>query len=128
MPPGCVKTIREQDITAPTHAVLFGVTTSNLNKAVNRNIERFPKDFMLQLSAEEFRNLKFHFGTSSWGVTRKPPRAFTECQTVYRGVRLLLISFSISTAMNTTDDNASVKSSSFSVKGSVLNMGFNLGT
>ena len=59
-------------------AVLYGVTTSNLNKAVNRNIERFPKDFMIQLSAEEFRNLKFHFGTTSWGGTRKPPRAFTE--------------------------------------------------
>ena len=38
----------------------------------------FPRDFMIQLSAEEFRNLKFHFGTSSWGGTRKPPRAFTE--------------------------------------------------
>lgn len=33
---------------------------------------------MIQLSAEEFGNLKFHFGTSSWGGTRKPPRAFTE--------------------------------------------------
>jgi len=33
---------------------------------------------MVQLSIEEFNNLKFHFGTSSWGGTRKPPRAFTE--------------------------------------------------
>ena len=67
------KVILDKDL-----AVLYGVTTSNLNKAVNRNIERFPKDFMIQLSAEEFRNLKFHFGTSSWGGTRKTPRAFTE--------------------------------------------------
>ncbi|NLW50320.1 MAG: ORF6N domain-containing protein [Candidatus Brocadiaceae bacterium] len=59
-------------------AALYGVTTGNLNKAVSRNIERFPEDFMLQLTAEEFRDLKFHFGTSSWGGTRKPPRAFTE--------------------------------------------------
>ena len=59
-------------------AALYGVTTSNLNKAVNRNIDRFPLDFMLQLSAEEYRNLKFQSGTSSWGGTRKPPRAFTE--------------------------------------------------
>jgi hypothetical protein len=59
-------------------AALYGVTTGNLNKAVSRNIERFPADFMLQLTAEEFRDLKFHFGTSSWGGTRKPPRAFTE--------------------------------------------------
>lgn len=59
-------------------AVLYGVSTGNLNKAVNRNKERFPEDFMVELSLEEFNNLKFHFGTSSWGGTRKPPRAFTE--------------------------------------------------
>jgi phage regulator Rha-like protein len=59
-------------------AQLYGVTTSNLNKAVRRNIERFPEDFMFQLSKEEFEDLKFHFGTSSWGGTRKLPYAFTE--------------------------------------------------
>jgi hypothetical protein len=59
-------------------ADLYGVSTGNLNKAVTRNKERFPADFMVQLSAEEFSDLKFHFGTSSWGGTRKPPRAFTE--------------------------------------------------
>jgi len=59
-------------------AVLYGVSTSNLNKAVSRNIERFPSDFMFQLTREEFDNLKFHFGTSSWGGTRKMPRAFSE--------------------------------------------------
>ena len=59
-------------------AELYSVTTSNLNKAVNRNIDRFPDDFMFRLSEEEFKNLKFHFGTSSWGGTRKLPRAFTE--------------------------------------------------
>jgi hypothetical protein len=59
-------------------AKLYSVTTSNLNKAVSRNIDRFPDDFMFQLSKEEFKNLKSHFGTSSWGGTRKLPRAFTE--------------------------------------------------
>jgi hypothetical protein len=59
-------------------AQLHGVTTGNLNKAVSRNAERFPPDFMVQLSGDEFRDLKFHSGTSSWGGTRKPPRAFTE--------------------------------------------------
>jgi len=59
-------------------AKLYSVTTSNLNKAVSRNIDRFPDDFMFRLSKEEFKNLKFHFGTSSWGGTRKLPRAFTE--------------------------------------------------
>lgn len=49
-----------------------------MNKAVTRNIERFPKDFMFQLNKKEFENLKFHFGTSSWGGPRKLPRAFTE--------------------------------------------------
>ncbi len=62
-----------------THlAELYGVTTSNLNKAVSRNLDRFPDDFMFQLTRDEFNDLKFHFGTSSWGGTRKLPRAFTE--------------------------------------------------
>ena len=58
-------------------AQMYEVTTSNLNKAVKRNIERFPEDFMFQLNNEEF-NLIFQNGTSSWGGTRKLPYAFTE--------------------------------------------------
>ncbi|KKQ45145.1 MAG: hypothetical protein US63_C0021G0004 [Candidatus Moranbacteria bacterium GW2011_GWC2_37_8] len=45
-------------------ALLHGVQTRDLNKAVKRNIERFPNDFMFQLSREEFGTLMFHFGTS----------------------------------------------------------------
>jgi hypothetical protein len=59
-------------------AELYGVQTFNLNKAVKRNADRFPSDFMFQLTAEEFANLKFHFGISRWGGTRKLPYAFTE--------------------------------------------------
>ncbi len=59
-------------------AQLYGVLTKNLNKAVTRNLGRFPHDFMFQITEKEFENLKFHFGTSSWGGTRKLPRAFTE--------------------------------------------------
>ena len=59
-------------------AELYGVTTGNLNKAVNRNIARFPEDFMFLLTKEELDNLIFQFGTSSWGGRRKPPYAFTE--------------------------------------------------
>lgn len=59
-------------------AELYGVETRDLNKAVKRNIDRFPGDFMFQLTNEEFGNLKFHFGTSSWGGTRKLSYAFTE--------------------------------------------------
>lgn len=71
--------VREENVLLDKDlASLYGVTTGNLNKAVTRNIDRFPDDFMFRLSKEEFDNLKFHFGTSSWGGTRKPPRAFTE--------------------------------------------------
>ncbi len=59
-------------------AELYGVMTGNLNKAVKRNIERFPKEFMFQLTKEEFENLIFHFGISSWGGVRKLPYVFTE--------------------------------------------------
>jgi len=59
-------------------AELYGVTTGDLNKAVSRNIARFPDDFMFQLTKEEFDNLFFQTGTSSWGGRRKPPSAFTE--------------------------------------------------
>ncbi|MBM3435265.1 MAG: ORF6N domain-containing protein [Bacteroidetes bacterium] len=59
-------------------SILYGVTTGNLNKAIKRNLRRFPPDFMFQLTNEEFKNLIFQNGTSSWGGTRKLPYAFTE--------------------------------------------------
>ena len=59
-------------------ADLYNVTTGVLNQAVKRNIARFPDDFMLQVTKEEFDNLISQFGTSSWGGRRKLPYAFTE--------------------------------------------------
>ena len=59
-------------------AEMYGVTTGNLNKAVNRNINRFPEDFMFLLTRKELRSLIFQFGISKRGGTRKLPRAFTE--------------------------------------------------
>ncbi len=59
-------------------ADLYGVGTRELNRAVTRNLNRFPADFMFSLNRLEVTNLMFHFGTSSWGGTRKLPRAFTE--------------------------------------------------
>jgi len=61
-------------------ATLYGVETRNLNKAVKRNIDRFPADFMFQLTAADLANLKFQIGTSSstHGGRRKPVSAFTE--------------------------------------------------
>ena len=49
-------------------AKLYGVSTGNLNKAVKRNIERFPERYMFQLTTDE--NLKFQNGISSWGGSR----------------------------------------------------------
>lgn len=59
-------------------AELYNVTTGNLNKAVNRNMKRFPIDFMFQLAENEFKNLMFQNGISNWGGTRKLPYVFTE--------------------------------------------------
>ena len=60
-------------------AELYGVTTSRLNEQVKRNIERFPGDFMFQLSFDEFNSLISQFATSKGqGGRRKLPYAFTE--------------------------------------------------
>jgi len=59
-------------------AKLYQVETRDLNKAVFRNIKRFPLDFMFELTKEEFENLMFQNGTSSWGGRRKLPKVFTE--------------------------------------------------
>jgi len=59
-------------------AELYGVKTKSLNLAIKRNIERFPCDFMFQLTKEEFDNLRFQFETSRWGGIRYLPYVFTE--------------------------------------------------
>lgn len=61
-------------------AQLYGVTTKRLNEQVRRNSERFPADFMIQLSKEEYENLRSQFATSSLkhGGRRTLPYAFTE--------------------------------------------------
>ncbi|MCH7764926.1 MAG: ORF6N domain-containing protein [Candidatus Marinimicrobia bacterium] len=56
-------------------AELYGVETKILKRAVRRNIERFPEDFMFDLTLSELKNLKYHFGTLSWGGVRYPPMA-----------------------------------------------------
>ena len=59
-------------------AELYGVETKRLKEQVRRNIERFPEDFMFELSKKEYENLRSQFATSSWGGTRYAPMAFTE--------------------------------------------------
>ncbi len=69
------KVMLDQDL-----AKLYGVATSRLNEQVKRNIDRFPYDFMFQLSKEEYENLISQFATSRsiHGGRRKMPYAFTE--------------------------------------------------
>jgi len=60
-------------------AALYGVETGNLNKAVQRNLDRFPADFMFQLTAEEAEALRFQFGSLKRGQHFKYlPRVFTQ--------------------------------------------------
>jgi ORF6N domain len=70
------KVILDEDL-----AELYGVETGNLNKAVKRNIERFPNDFAFQLTREETARLRFQIGISKnqgRGGRRYLPRVFTE--------------------------------------------------
>ncbi len=59
-------------------AMLYGVETKQLKRAVRRNISRFPEDFMFELTSKEEKNLKSQFGTSSWGGSRYKSMVFTE--------------------------------------------------
>lgn len=68
------KVILDEDL-----AELYGVETKKLIQAVKRNIDRFPADFMFQLTNQEFKDLRSQFVTSSqWGGRRTPPYAFSE--------------------------------------------------
>jgi hypothetical protein len=67
------KIMLDQDL-----AAMYNVETKQLKRQVKRNIERFPKDFMFELTPKEFENLRSQIGTSSWGGTRYMPMAFTE--------------------------------------------------
>ena len=78
-----ILTLREQRVMLDADlAELYGVATKVLVQAVKRNLVRFPEDFMFQLSAEEFANLRSQTVTSSssagHGGRRTPPYAFTE--------------------------------------------------
>ena len=59
-------------------ADLYQVSTKRINEAVKRNSNRFPKDFMYQLTQQEWQNLKSYNATTSWGGRRTSPYCFTE--------------------------------------------------
>ena len=91
-------------------AALYGVDTKTLNRAVKRNRERFPADFMFQLTPEETDDLRCQIGTSSlepaagpsarWGGRRYPPYVFTEqgvamLSSVLRSRRAVLVNVEV---------------------------------
>ena len=65
-------------------ARLYGVETKALNHVVKLNVDRFPKDFIFQISSHEWRNLKYQIGTSNYrhGGHRRRPYPFTEHGTI----------------------------------------------
>ncbi len=94
--------LRRQKVMISTDlAELYGVEPRVLVQAVKRNIERFPADFMFQLTREESRNLKSQIVTSSWGGARRAsPYAFTQegvamLSTVLRSRRAVQVSIAI---------------------------------
>ncbi|MBK6634463.1 MAG: ORF6N domain-containing protein [Chitinophagaceae bacterium] len=84
------KVMLDSDLSA-----LYQVETRRLNEQVTRNKERFPEDFMFQLTVDEYENLISQFATSSWGGRRKLPYAFTE-----QGVAMLSSVLNSPTAIN----------------------------
>ena len=68
-----VKVMLDRDL-----AELYEAETKVLKRNVRRNIDRFPQDFMFELTPDEFQNLRSQIDTSSWGSTRYMPMAFTE--------------------------------------------------
>jgi phage regulator Rha-like protein len=59
-------------------ALLYNVETKVLKQQVKRNTDRFPDDFMFELTPDEFKILRSQFVTSTWGGTRYLPMVFTE--------------------------------------------------
>ena len=68
-----IKVMLDRDL-----AELYDLETKRLKEQVRRNIERFPEDFMFELTKEELKNLRSQFATSSWGGARYSPMAFSE--------------------------------------------------
>lgn len=86
-------------------AELYDVDTKQLKRAVKRNLERFPGDFMFELTAEEFQNLRCQFGTSSWGGARYFPMAFTDLgvsqlSTVLKSKKAIMVNLQIMRVFN----------------------------
>lgn len=98
--------IRDQKVMLDNDlAELYGVETKYLKRQVRRNIERFPEDFMFELTKEELENLRCQIGTSSWGGTRYLPMAFTELgvpqlSTVLKSEYAIMVNLQIMRVLN----------------------------
>jgi hypothetical protein len=72
-------TLRDQQVILDSDvAELYGVETKRVNEAVSNNPDKFPAGYILDLTSEEWKNLKSKNSTSSWGGKRKLPKTFTE--------------------------------------------------
>lgn len=81
-----IREIRGQKVVLDADlAQFYGTETSLLKRQVRRNIDRFPEDFMFELTEKEVENLRCQSGISSWGGNRYLPMVFTE-----QGVTMLL--------------------------------------
>jgi hypothetical protein len=107
------KVMLDSDLSA-----LYEVETKQLKRAVRRNIDRFPEDFMFELTKDELEILRCQFGTSSWGGKRYQPFAFTEqgvamLSGVLNSARAVAINIQIMRAFvrirNLVSDNAELK-------------------
>ena len=95
----CILTLRGKQVMLDRDlAKLYQVETKRLNEQVKRNSERFPKDFMFQLTDNELKNWKSHFATSNKEIMglRKSPYAFTE-----EGIYMLATVLNSSVAIET---------------------------
>ena len=104
-------------------AALYGVETRRLNEQVRRNRERFPEDFIFELTAEEFAHLKSQSATSSWGGRRKLPLAFTEhgaAQRLSANSRISRAYSAVSAASENTPSTPSRKWRRYSLTGSPI--------
>jgi len=59
-------------------AEIYGVETKRINEAVKNNIDKFPKDYLFELSKKEFEDLRSNISTAKFAKTRVAPKAFTE--------------------------------------------------
>jgi len=96
-----LKTIRDQSVLLDSDvAALYAVETREVNQAIQRNPDKFPEGYIIQLDQTEWQNLKSQIVISSWGGKNKLPKAFTEkglymLATILRGERAVQTTIAI---------------------------------